>query len=49
MHHIKTGIRAREIMNRNFPIIDSSVPLVTCVKKMKHPTLKGEVSNNQKC
>lgn len=34
MHHIKTGIMAREIMNKNFPILDSSLPLIKCVKKM---------------
>jgi predicted transcriptional regulator len=34
MHHIKTGILAREVMNKNFPIIDSSQPLINCVKKM---------------
>ncbi len=34
MHHIKTGIQAREIMDKNFPIIDSSLPLIKCVRKM---------------
>lgn len=34
MHYLKTGITAREIMNKNFPIIDSSLPLIKCVKKM---------------
>jgi predicted transcriptional regulator len=36
MHHIKTGIAAREIMDKNFPIIDSSLSLIKCVKKMNH-------------
>lgn len=36
MHHIKTGITAREIMNKNFPIIDSSPPLKARIKKMNH-------------
>lgn len=36
MHNIKTGIAAREIMDKNFPIIDSSLPLTKCVKKMNH-------------
>lgn len=36
MHHIKTGISAREIMDKNFPIIDSSLSLMTCVKKMNN-------------
>lgn len=36
MHHIKTGILAREIMDKNFPIIDSSIPLIRCVKKMNN-------------
>lgn len=36
MHHIKTGILVREIMNRNFPIIDSSLPLIKCVKRMNN-------------
>lgn len=34
MHHIKTGILAREIMDKNFPIVDDSLPLIACVKKM---------------
>ncbi len=34
MHHIKTGILAKEIMDRRFPIIDSSLPLMKCVKKL---------------
>ena len=36
MHHIKTGIFAREIMDKNFPIMDSSLPLIKCVKKMNN-------------
>lgn len=36
MHHIKTGILAREIMDKNFPMLDSSLPLVNCVKKMSN-------------
>ena len=36
MHHIKTGITAREIMDKNFPILDSSLPLIKCVKKMSN-------------
>lgn len=36
MHSIKTGIVAREIMDRNFPIVDSSLPLIKCVKKMNN-------------
>ena len=36
MNHIKTGILAREIMNKNFPILDVSLPLIKCVKKMNN-------------
>jgi len=34
MNHIKTGISAKEIMNKNFPIVDTSLPLIKCAKKM---------------
>lgn len=34
MEEIKTGIYAREIMNKDFPIIDSSLSLIKCVKKL---------------
>ncbi len=36
MHHVKIGIKAREIMDRNFPIVDSSQPLISCVKRMNN-------------
>ena len=36
MHHIKTGILAREIMDKNFPIVDDSLPLIKCMKKMSN-------------
>jgi len=36
MNHTKIGIKAREIMDKNFPIIDSSLPLIRCVKKMNN-------------
>ena len=36
MNHLKIGIKAREIMDKNFPIIDSSLPLIRCVKKMNN-------------
>jgi len=36
MHHIKTGLKAREIMDRKFPILDSSLPLIKCVRKMNN-------------
>ncbi|GEM_PF-5053503 len=34
MQTTKTGIIAGEIMDKNFPIIDSSLPLLKCVKKL---------------
>ena len=34
MQTTKTGITAGEIMDKNFPIIDSSMPLLKCVKKL---------------
>jgi predicted transcriptional regulator len=34
MQDIKTGITAREIMDKNFPIVDSSLPLIKCVKRL---------------
>ena len=36
MRHVKTGIMAREIMNKDFPILDASLPLIKCVKKMSN-------------
>lgn len=36
MHSFKTGVPAREIMDENFLIIDSSLPLMKCVKEMNH-------------
>ena len=30
----KTGVLVKEVMNRKFPILDSSMPLMRCVKKM---------------
>ena len=36
MQETKTGIFAREIMDKDFPIIDSSLPLINCVKKMNN-------------
>ncbi len=35
MRQLKTGITAGEIMNKNFPIVDSSLPLIDCIKKVK--------------
>lgn len=35
MNHLKTSITAGEIMDKKFPIIDSSLPLITCFRKMK--------------
>lgn len=35
MEHLKTGITAGDVMNKNFPIVDSSLPLIKCVKKIK--------------
>lgn len=36
MHHITTGISAREIMDKNFLILDSSLQLLSCIKKMNN-------------
>lgn len=36
MDNAKTSIMAREIMDRDFPIVDVSVPLIKCVKKMNN-------------
>jgi len=41
MQDFKTGITAGEIMDKNFPIIDSSLPLIKCVKKLN--------KNNEAC
>ena len=32
----KTGVLVKQIMDRNFPIIDVSVPLIRCVKRMSN-------------
>ena len=39
--HEAVGITAGEIMERNFPIIDSSLPLIKCVKNLD--------KNNEAC
>lgn len=36
MQDIKTSIMAKEIMDKNFPILDVSVPLIKCVRKMNN-------------
>jgi len=36
MNALKTGISARDIMNKNFPIVDSSLSLIKCVQKMNN-------------
>jgi predicted transcriptional regulator len=35
MRNFKTGITAGEVMNRNFAIVDSSLLLIDCVRKIK--------------
>ena len=36
MHNITTGISAGEVMNRDFPILDSSLKLINCIKRMNN-------------
>jgi len=36
MYDIKTGIRVKDVMDKKFPILDISIPLIRCIKKINH-------------